>query len=106
MNRGRPPSSKMVDQIHLQLSADELEILAKMGIGKTRDKIRHCIRKVGESLKHGKITTKIEMLAKWEKERKEAMKFVALTNDNRKKLIEMGFTEEELDKAEDGDKIV
>ena len=106
MNRGRPPSSKAVDQIHLQLSEDELGILTKMGVGKTRDKIRHLIRKEGESLKHNKPATKIEMLAKWERERKEAMKFASLTHENRKKLIDMGFTEEELDKAADGDKIL
>jgi Fe2+ transport system protein FeoA len=34
------------------------------------------------------------------------MKFAALTHENRKKLLDMGFTEEELIKAEDGDKIL
>jgi hypothetical protein len=103
---GRPPKPKPVAQNHIRLSEDEIQILTEMGAGRTVDKIKHLIKKEGDRLRHNKPVTRIEMLAKWEKERKEAMKFVALTNENRKKLIGMGFTEEELDKAEEGETVL
>lgn len=105
MTGGRPPKPRPVDQNHIRLSEEEKAILIEMGPGKTGDKIRYLIKKEGERRAH-KPTTKIEMLGKWERERKEAMKFAALTHENRKKLLDMGFTEEELIKAEDGDKIL
>jgi hypothetical protein len=69
-----------------------------MGLGKTVDKILYLIIKEGE---RQQPNTKIQMLAKWERDRLEAKRLIALTYENRKRLLELGISPEYLDAAEE-----
>lgn len=98
MSPGPRPKTKATDDYHVRLNKDQRKTLDNMGFGRVPEKILYLIDKEAE---RQIPTTKIQMLSKWQRDRKEAMRFAAQTTDDRKRLIEMGVTPEHLDEMED-----
>lgn len=96
--RGPAPRERAVGEYHIRLSDDRIKIIDRMGLGKTVEKILYLIDQEG---KRQQPHSKLQMMAKWERDRKETMRMAAQTNEDRKRLLDMGLTVEELDQAEE-----
>ena len=98
MNPGPHPKTKSAEEYHIRLNKEQRKILDNMGYGRVPEKILWLIEREAE---RQLPTTKIQMLSKWQRDRKEVMRIAAQTTEDRKRLIEMGLTPEQLDEMED-----
>ena len=94
MSPGPRPKAKATDDYHVRLNKEQRKILDNMGFGRVPEKILWLIEREAE---RQLPTTKIQLLAKYERDRKEIKRLAALNNDIRKTLLESGIAPEELD---------
>ena len=69
-----------------------------MGSGSAFSKIMYLIDQEGDKQLP---KTKTQLLADWERDRREVMRLAAVTNEERNKLIELGCTPEQLMEIEE-----
>ena len=98
MKPGPQPKSSCASEYHLRLNEKQRRILNNMGLGKPLDKILHLIDQEGE---RQQPKTKVQLLAKWERDRRELIKLAATTNEEKAELIKLGCTLEDLKNIEE-----
>jgi len=98
LSPGPRPKTKASDDYHVRLNKDQRKILDNMGFGRVPEKILYLIDREAE---RQLPTTRIQMLSKWQKDRKETMRLSAQTTEDRKRLLELGVTPEQLDELEE-----
>jgi len=100
MTPGPRPSKSCPDEIkiHLRFGDKRKQILNDMGSGSAFSKIMYLIDQEGDKQLP---KTKTQLLADWERDRREVMRLAAVTNEERNKLIELGCTPEQLMEIEE-----
>ena len=100
MPPGPKPKSKCSREYHIRLNEEQARTIDCMGAGKPADKILYLIKKQGELQIPD---TKRLLEARYVLLRYEAMQRSKLVQLLRQKMIEFGFTEEEIRTIEDED---
>ena len=100
MPPGPKPNSKCSREYHIRLNEEQAKTIDNMGAGKPADKILYLIKKQGELQIPD---TKRLLEARYVLLRYEAMQKSKLVQLLRQKMIEFGFTEEEIRTIEDED---